>query len=302
MSQISCEPLTLEHQEQLSELWKPLCKKYDLQFSEYSFANDFMFRQKHSYCIYHSDPPFLRGEFKSGYYYIPTCSPEKWKLDTIQAEKGKPVCLFPIAESWLHEIEKYHPTFTSCRSETDYLYTSEKLQTFKGRALSSRRNLLSQLLKNHVMDSRPLSDSEKQDALTILEGWQKNSDQPIEKSDYGPCQEALKHLERLELFGRIAYADGQPVGFTIGELLTPNTALLHFSKTLHAFKGITPFLYQDFATHLPDTVHWINLEQDLGLPSLRKAKEAYHPDVMLLKWHATVGGKVEKYPLINSDC
>ena len=29
---------------------------------------------------------------------------------------------------------------------------------------------------------------------------------------------------------------------------------------------------------------WINLEQDLGKPTLRKAKMAYHPDQLLSKY------------------
>ena len=93
-------------------------------------------------------------------------------------------------------------------------------------------------------------------------------------------------MDTLGLCGRIAYANGVPIGFTLGELLTPTTALLHFAKSLHSVKGATPYLYKDFASHLPASVQWINLEQDLGIPALRKAKEAYAPDQLLTKWKA----------------
>lgn len=287
----SFAPLSLEHQSVLSKVWKDLCLKHDLQFSEYSFANNFLFRRQHNYAFVDCKHPCVRGAFKHDhFYYVPTCSPEHFKLESF-TDSEQSICLFPIPEKWLQEIDKYHPTIKSSRSESDYMFTSDKIQTFPGRALSSRRNLLSQLINHHEMESRELSDNEIAPALGILESWQEHSDQSKEASDYWPGREALELLKRLDLFGRIAYADGEPIGFTIGELLTPTTALLHFAKANHNYKGITPYLYQDFAKHLPDSVQWINMEQDLGLPSLRKAKEAYDPDQLLTKWHVTIGGK-----------
>ena len=97
--------------------------------------------------------------------------------------------------------------------------------------------------------------------------------EPKEKTDYYQTIEALELMDRLELFGRIVYADGEPAGFTLGDLITPKTALMQFSKAVHSFKGVTPYLYQDFAKNVPESVEWINLEQDLGIPSLRQSKK-----------------------------
>ena len=78
------------------------------------------------------------------------------------------------------------------------------------------------------------------------------------------------------------------LGFVIGELLTPKTAVLRFAKSLRSLKGVTPFLYQDFALHLPETVQWVNLEEDMGIPSLRQGKKAYAPDQLLSKWRISI--------------
>lgn len=287
---MSVQPLSLEHQPIVAKVLRELCLTYDLQFPELSFACCFLFRRQDKYSFVECSRPCIRGEFKSGnVYFIPTTAPKNMRLEHFAASKEKSICLYPIPEKWLAEIDKFHPVLKSCRSETDYLFTIDKLQKFPGRALSSRRNLLSQLIHHHAMEAKPLTNNEIPSALTILDVWQENSGQTKEASDYLPARDALAFMERLELFGRIVYADGQPVGFTIGELLTPTTALLHFSKAIHAYKGLTPYLYQDFANHLPDTVRWINLEQDVGSPSLRKAKEAYDPDQLLTKWHVTIG-------------
>ncbi len=291
MTEIVCEPLTLDHQGILYPLWKALCQKNQIQYSEYSFANNFLFRRSHNYAFINSDPPFLRGEYKpNSYYYIPTCAPGQINSRLLKCLAAKSTSLFPIPDIWLPELQKCHPTVSTCRAESDYLYTAEKMKTLSGRDLSSRRNLLHQLLKNYKMETRVLDHSQFDSAREVLDSWQKNSGQPKEKTDYFACRDSLAYMEKLELFGRITYADGQPVGYTIGELLLPTTALLHFAKSLHAFKGITPYLYQDFALHLPESVQWINLEQDLGLTTLRKAKEAFAPDRLLAKWRVEFNG------------
>lgn len=282
--------LSLEHQPILGKLWKDLCLTYDLQFPEYSFANNFLFRRQHKYTLVPCSHPCVKGEFKTGESYcIPTLPPSDMRLEHFAVSKEKSISLFPIPEKWLEQMGKYQPVLQSIRSEADYVFTTNKLQTFAGRALSSRRNLLAQLLKHHEMDAKPLTNSEIPQAMKVLDAWQVNTGHSKSETDYDPARDALEYMERLELFGRIVYADGVPVGYTLGELLTPTTALLHFAKSLHEYKGITPFLYQDFAKHLPDTVQWINLEQDLGQISLRKAKEAYDPDLLLTKWRVTIG-------------
>ena len=196
--------------------------------------------------------------------------------------------LFPIPEQWLPLLEQNLQSIYSCRGQTDYIFGVEKIETLKGRSLSSRRNLLHQLEGEHRLESRELTKETKQDAIAVLERWQKESSVPKEENDYYPCLEALELMDRLKLSGRIAYADGEPIGFTIGEMLTPQTSLLHIAKPLHSVKGAAVFLYQDFASHLPDSVEWINFEQDLGIPSLRQAKSAYDPDLLLTKWHVKI--------------
>lgn len=279
------EPLSLEHQQQISSLWESLRLKYDLQFAEYSFANAFLFRRKHDYQVLAGNPAYVMGKFDQKHcYFIPTCAPAELKLDHLEQLLCETSCLYPIPEDWLSYFESFHPVITFCRGESDYLYKTSKLQTLSGRALSSRRNLLHQFQDNHAIQSKELSQEELGNVVALLDKWQEHSQQDKQSTDYLACKDAITYFERLKLLGRITYADGAPVGFTIGELLTPKTALMHFAKSLHEVKGVTPHLYQDFATHLPDSVEWINLEQDLCIPALRQAKEAYDPDRLLNKW------------------
>lgn len=281
------EPISLEHQSVISPAWKRLCMEYDLHFAEYSFANVFLFRKKHDYHLVICDTPCVQGKFKNGnFYIIPSVPPPQIQLTLPECTEGFSYCFFPIPDNWVEKFKNRGLSITSCRADSDYLFHVTKLQTLAGRELSSRRNLLHQLERQHHLESKEISDQELRSVFDLLDKWQLQTGKPKEKTDYFSCREALEHRVQLELFGRIVYADDQAIGFTIGELLSPKTALLHFAKSLHDIKGATPFLYKDFALHLPKSIQWINLEQDLGIPALRQAKEAYDPDILLTKWKA----------------
>jgi len=280
-------PIELSHQSLISPAWKQLCMTYDLHFAEYSFANAYLFRNKHAFQVVECDTPCVQGEFKNGnYFMIPSVAPQQIHVKLPHCTQGRTYCFFPIPDAWMEDFKSIGMSLNTCRADTDYLFHISKLQTMAGRELSSRRNLLNQLEKKHHLESRDINDQELDHAFEILELWQTQSGIHHDKTDYHACREALGLRLQLDLFGRIVYADGKAIGFTMGELLTPKTALLHFAKSLHHVKGATPFLYKDFATHLPNSVQWINLEQDLGIPALRQAKQAYDPDVLLTKWRA----------------
>jgi len=269
--------LSLDHLSTLRPLWKELCLKFDLRFAEYSFANNFLFRERHHYVFVDSDPPYIVGQFDDGKKYtIPTLPPS-------QCSKQISDCLFPIPEEWLAYFEKEY-TFSCSDNDSDYLFQKEHLALLSGRQRASRRNLIHQLEEDYTLTSAIINQNEAQDVLTILEEWQLQSHKNKAETDYFPALDALNHREVLELFGCIVYANGRPAGYVLGELLTPKIALLHTAKALRQYKGMMPYLFRDFAQKLPGSVLWINLEQDLGLPSLRQAKNAYQPDQLAKKW------------------
>lgn len=288
-------PLTLDHQQLFDSLWKPLCHEEGIHISEYSFANAFIFRKRHQYVVIQSDPIFLGSLLPPPEipienftpYLIPTVSPKQLPIERLKKETAKPLVFFPIVDQWLSSIHEPYSKLLSWRAETDYLFQAEKFKTLAGRALSSRRNLLHQLESNYTVHSEPLTKENSKDATKVLEQWQGQHKQGKEETDYFACVDALEFFDRLNLFGRVCYADGEPVGFSIGELLTPQTALIHLTKYTHDVKGVVPFLYHDFALHLPEGVEWINLEEDMGIESLRQAKSAYAPDLLIPKWSIT---------------
>ncbi len=277
-------PLTLDHFDLLESHWKPLRERYDLPFAEYSFANNYLFRKKHNYMLLEGAFPLVIGKRNhDSQYIIPSQGPEGI-IPTLDKLREHPsTSLFPIPDIWKAMIPQGHYQYSE--DDSDYVFHAEKMRTLAGRKLSSRRNLLHQLENNHAVSAESLTQERLADARFILEDWQQDNKLKKDQTDYESAIEALGLMDKLQLSGRIVYVDGVPAGFTIGEILTPTTAILLFAKRKHDVKGIVPYLYRDFALQLPKTVEWINLEQDLGNPLLRQAKMAYAPDLILKKWH-----------------
>ena len=271
--------------EWLSSKWRTLVEEYALQHSTYSAANALLFRQKHRFHVFEHDPPFLIEPLPDRYRMIPTCFPLAGEHVLFQTWFDKPCTLYPVPDAWLPHFPLEEYTCTQSEDESDYLYRVETLRDLRGRHLSSRRNLLHQLTRNHLLSVKPLNTKNMHEARHILDAWhrQYQKQHPILETDYMPCQEALERLSSLPLIGYVVYAEEEPIGFYLGELLSKRVYLLHF-KEIPIFHGVVPFLYQACAQAQKTDVQWINLEPDLGIPGLRQAKQAYEPDHLLPKW------------------
>ncbi len=275
------EPLELKHR----ELLEPRFRRLELDISEYSFANAYLFRREHQFQVIRSKDIYLKGKTRDGFWYLmPTTSIEDWNWADLEYCLQECNFLFPIPETWQKYFDerRYKPSRQD--SESDYLYTVHKLADFPGRHLSSRRNLLRQFLDlfpEH--QSMALDLSHQEDAMLILETWQKSLGVSGDLTDYAACHEALELMDRLHLTGHITYVAGKPAGFILGEELSKKSFVIHFAKALREYKGIYQYIYQEFARFLDGKYEYINLEQDLGDADLQQSKRAYDPDQLIPK-------------------
>jgi hypothetical protein len=275
------EPLKLSHKALLADT----LRKSGSPLSEYSFANLYLFREKHAYSVLIDEAPFIHGKTYSGREYVmPTCDVRTINKAVLNRMIDRYGCLFPIPDKWLIVFPGPEYAISHDDAESDYLHLITKLATYSGRKLHSKRNLLLQFMKRYSCKALPLTNNRLADARTVLDAWDKTSDLPPEATDYGACGEAISLYEELGLCGGIYYVDGQPAGFIMGEELDATTFVIHFAKADRRFKGIYQYMYQQFAGIMPSEYAVFNFEQDLGLESLRQAKASYHPDKMAVKY------------------
>jgi hypothetical protein len=58
----------------------------------------------------------------------------------------------------------------------------------------------------------------------------------------------------------------------------------HFEKAMDDYKGVFQFVNQAQALALPESVQFINREQDVGEEGLRQAKMTYRPAQFVVKY------------------
>ena len=101
--------------------------------------------------------------------------------------------------------------------------------------------------------------------------------------------EALYHMDKLGLEGALIRADGSPIAFSLGGLITPEVFDVNFEKSFGDIQGAYPAINRELARLVRarhPQVKWLNREDDMGLEGLRRAKLSYYPDSLLVKYIA----------------
>lgn len=277
--------LSLEHKDLLySNL-----RSVNTKISEYSFSNLYLFRERHDYKLVRGNNNYINyilGKTVDNIAYIMPA----FDLMTVGVDE---ICrlavklnkiIFPVDEKWLHLFQNYNVKIMCGEADRDYIYTLEKMCTYKGRKLHKKRNLLKQFIQSYSYSVKALTEAEVENAKVVLDEWIYDSGMSAFETDYSACQEALNLMDTLALCGLIYYVEGEPAGFILGEEIHPDTFAIHFAKAKKKYKGIYQFIYNNFAKVLPKKYKYLNFEQDLGKASLKVTKSSYVPDLLLNKY------------------
>ena len=280
------ETIDLKHYDCLTDRFH----KMNLQISDYTFANIYLFRKTSNYEFLKKDCGlFVSGQNKQKQCYImPLTDPHGCDIQTFKEILHEQKFFFPIPKEWLSYFPEDKFIISCDESESDYIYLTEKMAAFKGRQYVRHRNHLHQFLSLYITESKPISVNNFQDAMIILKEWQDSSKLAPDKTDFEQCSEALQKFSGLALWGTIYYIVGKPVGFIIGEALNNDTFCLHFAKASTKYHGIYEFMFNDTAKRLLSQYKYLNLEEDMGNKNLRRAKSSYGPEFLLKKYRISI--------------
>lgn len=182
---------------------------------------------------------------------------------------------------------RLHPDRNGC----DYVYDIHDLAELKGRKFQKKRNHLNKFRENHPdCHAVPITDDNLPAAQALVQQWYA---QHAGNDDYHLEQQALRrafaNMEALGLEGLLLVENGTPFAMTMGSRLSETTFDIHFEKALDEVDGAYPAINQAFAAHLRNKypeLKYLNREDDMGLPGLRKAKLSYNPHHLVNKFWA----------------
>lgn len=277
------EIIDFQHRELLLEKFKQL----NLPVSDYTFANIYLFRSISHYEFLTTDCGlFISGCNRHGQHYImPLNDLRKCDQKTFENLLDNQNFFFPVPEEWLAFFPADKFIITSDDSESDYLYLTEKMASFKGKQYTRHRNHLNQFFSAYNPQAEIISGNNVPQAMAILQTWQDDSGLALNKTDFEQCREALEKFSVLALWGTLYYIENEPAGFVIGEALNTETFVLHFAKASKMYHGIYEFMFNDTAKRLLPQYKFLNLEEDMGNKNLRRTKGSYGPELLLKKYH-----------------
>lgn len=216
-------------------------------------------------------------------------------LEEEAAKEGVPLRLHSILEPERQRLEEQMPgkfLFEEDRVDFDYCYTREKLAELKGRKLAAKRNHIKHFLVSCPDWSyEPITEKNLPECRAMSVDWYKNREETTGEKleeEQKALYTAMDHFKEEELMGGLLRVGEKVEAFTLASAVNKDTVVVHFEKANLTYPGCYPMINQQFVEKSCQNYSRINREDDMGSESLRKAKESYVPDEMLVKYDATL--------------
>jgi len=179
------------------------------------------------------------------------------------------------------------------QDDFDYVYSVPELIALQGPKYHDKKNLLHQLDKAHDWHYRPMTPEIVKRCLEFQHEWCEERDCEENEGLYREhcaTHRMLRHFNALGIRGGIIEIDGTIVAISLGEPLNQDTYVIHVEKAKGGMPGLYQAINREFLRDAAAGFPFVNREQDLGIPGLRKAKTSYNPVRM-----------VKKYTIVASD-
>ena len=262
---------------------------------EYSFVNLYLWGRQHAAWLHGHLAVFSHFYGHSMYLYPAGLGPVEPVLEALRQDakdRGIPFRLTSLDAADCRTVEALYPgQFKFCpdRDSYDYIYEIDHLADLKGKRYQQKRNHIHRFLDACPnWRAEPISRENLPVCQAFLDQWYKL------RLDSDPHQNfhleqlalhrAFQHYEALGLEGLLLYRGDTVIAMTMGSRLSDTVYDVHFEKALGNIPGDYAMINQVFARWVRENhpqIRYLNREDDLGLPGLRKAKESYHPDILL---------------------
>ena len=207
-------------------------------------------------------------------------------------DRGVNFVLNGLLEEEVKILESIFPnrfSFSEQRDSEDYIYKSSDLVNLKGKKYHGKRNHIAKFKKIHEFEYEDLLLSNINECSDFIDLWFKENNKQPDISleyEYLAIKEMLLYYKELNFKSGIIRINKKIVAFTAGEELNKDTFVIHFEKAFHNYEGVYSVINNEFAKRNLEKYIYINREEDMGLPGLRKSKLSYHPYILLKRYKA----------------
>ncbi len=188
--------------------------------------------------------------------------------------------VFAISEPEVSELRGRGLDPVPLRDEWDYVYLVDDLAKLEGARYHSLRKEMAKATSSYRLEYEPMTSEHQKACLDLEESWCDVKHCTLDRfssAEDSALKEALENLDVLGFKGGVVLLDGKVQALTVGERLNSDTAVVHFEKANPQIRGLYQFINQQFCEKGLAGFKFVNREQDVGEPGLRRAKEGYHP-------------------------
>ncbi len=212
-------------------------------------------------------------------------------IDTCLKDSGR---MARLSEEFIFRLDLKNYRIVCSRNHFDYVYETKILAELKGKKFDGKRNHIKNFKRRHPdYEFKPLNARSKNEALELFKAWfaiRRDSrffPRLAHTSQKSAIERSFAHFEELNMSGGTIYVDKKMKGFVLGSPLNHETISVHFLYAHPSLRGIFQTLLWEACKKTFDSFKYINLEQDLGIPGLRKAKSSYQPLKLEKKFEIT---------------
>lgn len=270
------------------------------QNSEYSFNNLFLWGRQEVAEVCGCICGFCHWGGRSMYLFPQGGGDKLQALEALigdASERGIPLRLCGLSRGEVAFLEEHFPgrfRISSLRDTYDYIYDIERLAALSGRKLAQKRNHIHRFEDEHPdWCVEEINEENLPQCREMVEQWYLHHAELYGESDFSMEQDAIRlcftHYAALEMEGLLLRVGGEIVAVTMGNRTSTDTFDVNFEKAYSDMQGAYPLINRSFARFLHEKypeLKWLNREDDMGIPGLRKAKESYHPDILAEKFNA----------------
>jgi hypothetical protein len=179
-------------------------------------------------------------------------------------------------------------TLIENRDYFDYVYLASDLANLPGSGYGKIRNRLNKFKKNYEYSTEAINEENMNEVNEFLKRWclWKDCDSDVVlANERKAIIYSMSHFYDLDLSGLLIRINENVEAIAVYERMNHDTAIVHYEKGSPYFDGIYKAINKETANILQKDFKFINREEDMGIPGLRKAKMSYHPHHMIEVFH-----------------
>ncbi len=249
--------------------------------SDYVFSYLYMYKDLYKLTIaIEEESIIIRSDIEPVNFYMPLGNTDKGiKAVLAYCKENDIKPLFTkLTEESLESFKLNGLQIEEDRDSFDYIFRNTDFLEYNGKEFRKQRNNLFSYLKSFT----PSFDENIKAYIEECKAFTQNHHSAPDILE--PTLLILDQVERFGLKGGVVLSEGEVAAFCLYEELSDDHIQSHVELTGNSHRGIHAYLINEMAKRIGDK--YINKEDDMGLPGLRRFKETFNPCEMLKKYKA----------------